>query len=141
MYIKQLSVFLENKAGTLAEVTTLLADHGIDLKSLSIAETSDFGILRLIVDDTDKAQKVLNEANYICKITQAIGIIIEDKPGTTAAVLRILADAGINVEYAYAFISHDTDKAYLICKVGDNEEATQILTNAGVKLACKADIF
>ena len=141
MSIVQISVFLENKPGRLADLTKLLADNGIDLKSLSIAETNDFGILRLIVDDHEKAQNVLSAGNYICKATKVIGVKLQDKPGGMAEVLQVFSKENISIEYAYAFISHDTDNAYMVCKVADEESATEKLQNAGIRIVSKEDIF
>lgn len=141
MNIMQISVFLENKVGRLSEVTSLLAENEIDLKALSISETHDFGILRLIVDDFDKAQKVLTDGQYICKTTKVIGVKLEDKPGGMAEVLKVFAEYGISIEYAYAFISHNTANAYMICKVANEDEAIQKLQQAGINIACKNDIF
>ena len=103
--IKQLSIFVENKAGRLAEITAVLADAGIDIRALSVADTTNFGILRLIVDKPDEAERILREAGLTVSLTGVIAVGIPDRPGGFAAAMRALADASIDIEYMYAFIS------------------------------------
>ncbi len=131
MIIKQISIFVENKAGRLAEITETIADAGIDIRALSIADTTDFGILRLIVDKPDEAALALKEAGLTVSITNVIAVGIDDTPGSFAKPMRYLANAGIDVEYMYAFISRDTEKAYVILRVADNEIATKVLLESG----------
>lgn len=134
MIIKQISIFVENKAGRLAEITETIAAAGIDIRALSIADTTDFGILRLIVDKPDEAASTLKAAGLTVSITNVIAIGIDDTPGAFAKPMRYLADAGIDVEYMYAFISRDTEKAYVILRVADNEAATKVLLESGCVL-------
>jgi hypothetical protein len=134
MIIKQISIFEENKAGRLAEITETIADAGIDIRALSIADTTDFGILRLIVDKPEAAALTLKEAGLTVSITNVIAVGIDDTPGAFSVPMRILADAGIDVEYMYAFISRDTQKAYVILRVADNDVATKVLLDKGVTL-------
>lgn len=124
MAIKQLSIFVENKSGALADITDILAGNNIDLRALSIAETQDFGILRLIVNDTDKAAKVLRDKNCVVNITEICAVAVPDAPGGLASVLRILADANIVVEYTYAFISNSKKDAYVVLRINENDLAT-----------------
>ena len=140
MTIQQLSIFVENKEGRLAEVADLLASNGIDLRALSLADTQDFGILRIIVSDAAKAARVLNDANYICSETPVLAVAIPDHPGGMAKVLDILAKAGMSLEYTYAFITRHTDCAYMICRLADNEKAIAALQAAGIDLASQSDI-
>ena len=105
MIIKQISIFVENKAGRLAEITEAIAAAGIDIRALSIADTTDFGILRLIVDKPEAAALALKEAGLTVSITNVIAVGIDDTPGAFSVPMRVLADAGIDVEYMYAFIS------------------------------------
>ena len=107
MEIKQISIFVENKPGRLAKITSLLAENSVDIRALSIADTTDYGILRLIVSDPEKAEKVLKEAKMTVSITHVLGIGIPDVPGGFSVAIKTLADAGISVEYAYAFITPD----------------------------------
>ena len=103
MYIRQISIFLANKSGTLAEVTDFLYQHKVNLRSLSIADTADFGILRIIVDRPEETLALLKEAHYTCTITDMLAVKIDDVPGSMAGVVRVLADNDISIEYAYAF--------------------------------------
>ena len=134
MIIKQISVFVENKAGRLAEITTLLAEAGVDIRALSVADTNDFGILRLIVNDPDKAEEMLKEHGYTVALTKVLAIGIHDQPGGLADPMKTLFEHHISVEYMYAFISKSVDTAYVILRVEDNERAAQVLQESGVKL-------
>lgn len=134
MIIKQISIFVENKAGRLAEITETIAKAEIDIRALSIADTTDFGILRLIVDKPEEAALTLKEAGLTVSITNVIAVGIDDTPGAFSVPMRILADAGIDVEYMYAFISRDTQKAYVILRVADNDVAAKALLDKGVTL-------
>ena len=125
MTINQISVFLENKPGQLAEFTRLLEENQIDMRALSIAETQDFGILRLIVDDPYKTVNVVKEAGYICAVTPVLAVEISDKPGSLVKLLTALGEGGINVEYSYAFIARK--KAYMAFRVNDPEKAVGVL--------------
>ncbi|UOO38668.1 ACT domain-containing protein [Oscillospiraceae bacterium CM] len=135
MTIDQISVFVENKPGKLVDVVETLGQNGIDLRAMSIADTSDFGILRLIVDDTSKALAVLREADCVTSVNPVLAVSVEDAPGSLAKVLRALSDAAISVEYVYAFITHEPGRAFVILRVEDNEKAAEILTQNGVKPA------
>jgi hypothetical protein len=141
MIVDQLSVFIENKLGTLAEVTGIMGVAGIDLRALSLADTAEFGVLRLIVNDPDKAFHMLKAAGYVVSITQALAVPIPDTPGGLAEALRILADERISVEYAYAFITRKLGNAYVILRVEDNERAQSALIAKGVKVPKDGNIF
>ena len=134
MNIKQISVFVENKKGRLAEITEALAKAKVDIRALSIADTTDFGILRLIVDKPDEAAIALKELGVTVSITNVIAIGIEDTPGAFSVPMRLLADAGIDVEYMYAFITRKSERAYVILRVNDNDIAAKILLDKGVEL-------
>lgn len=140
MAIKQLTVFIQNKKGTVVSVTEILAKNDINLRALSIAETQDFGILRLIVSDEAKAEKVLRENGYLIKVIDVVGVKIGDAPGKLTAALDVLDKANINVEYLYAFMARTEKHAYVVLRVEDNEEAESILTSAGFKMISVADI-
>ena len=140
MAIQQLTVFLENKQGKLAKITDLLAKEGIDLRALSIADTAEFGILRLIVSDVEKAKQILGKNNVLVKITDVVGVRLSDRPGELADVLLALDNAGINVEYLYAFLMPAADSAYVVLRVAENDEAEQILQKAGFCLVSAKDI-
>ncbi len=141
MFIKQLSVFVENKPGRLAEITTILEQRQIDIRALSIADTTDFGILRLIVNNPDEAEKSLKEAGFAVSLTQVIAIGIDDKPGGLAKALKLLYNADIGVEYMYAFVSRKGEKAYVILRLVDNEKAVEMFKHNGVELLECSDIY
>lgn len=141
MAISQISVFVENRPGRLADITAVLAENGIDIRALSIADTSDYGILRLIVNNPDDAVSVLKKEGMTASATQVLGIAIPDEPGGFAKAIRVLADADISVEYAYAFITPNIGKAYVIIRVENNEKAAAALTQAGIELIDQAEIF
>ncbi len=140
MAIKQLTVFVENKQGALVAITEALSAQGINLRALSIAETQDFGILRLIVNDTDAAQQVLTDAGYLIKITEVVGVKIGDAPGKLSAALKVLNDSNINMEYLYAFMARTEKHAYVVIRVEDNAAAEQALEDAGFHLITEPDI-
>ena len=135
MSVKQISVFLENKAGTMMAMTDTLAAHNIDMRALSLAETSDFGIVRLIVDDVYTASTVLKEAGFIHNITPVLGVCIPDEPGGLHRVLQVLSETGANVEYMYAFLGGSSSKhAYMIFRVQERKEAAAALRAKGIQL-------
>jgi hypothetical protein len=140
MAIRQLTVFVENKQGTIVSVTDILAKHNVNIRALSIAETEDFGILRLIVNDEATAVKTLEEAGFLIKITEVVGVKIGDAPGKLTAALKVLDDANVNVEYLYAFMARTERHAYVVLRVEENAEAESILVNAGFHLITDADI-
>ncbi len=134
MIIKQISIFVENKKGRLAEITETIAKSGANIRALSIADTTDFGILRLIVDKADEAAAALKEGGITVSVTNVIAIGIDDTPGSFSVPMRILSDAGIDVEYMYAFITRKSEKAYVILRVADNDAAAKVLMEKGVEL-------
>ena len=140
MTIKQLTVFVQNKKGTVVAVTDILAKNNINIRALSIAETQDFGILRLIVNDEKAAEKVLAENGYLIKVIDVVGVKIGDAPGKLTEILGVLDKAGINVEYLYAFMARTEKHAYVVLRVEDNAIAEQVLADAGVKMISEADI-
>jgi hypothetical protein len=141
MTIDQLSVFVENRPGRLAEITGILGDAGIDLRAMSIADTKDFGILRVIVNEPTRALEVLRAADCVVSVTQVLAVSIEDTPGSLSRVLRILADADISIEYLYAFITRKKDSAYVIFRVEDAVRAEERFTAHGVKTAGAAELY
>jgi len=141
MTIEQISVFVENKIGCLVEVTDVLAQHNVDMRALSIAETPDFGILRAIVNDPKKTAKLLSDAGYICKETPVLAVSIEDRPGGLNKVLHVLRDNSINLEYTYAFAGRRTEIAYMVLRVNDSDRAAKVLEENGVKLLSADEIF
>ncbi len=140
MAIKQLTVFIQNKKGTVVSVTDILSKNNINLRALSIAETQDFGILRMIVSDEKAAEAVLSENGYLIKVIDVVGVKIGDKPGKLTAALDVLDKADINVEYLYAFMARTENHAYVVLRVEDNAVAENLLTDAGFKMITEADI-
>lgn len=128
MKIKQISIMIENKAGKLAEATKILAERGINLRALSIADTRDFGILRIIVDDPEQANELLAKAGFLTKVTDVFSVAVPDHPGGMDEIVRKLASSGVGIEYAYAFPSSDPKTAYMIFRVDNNEKAEQVLS-------------
>jgi hypothetical protein len=132
MGIKQISVFLENNAGRLGEVTKVLADAGINLRAISIADTADFGILRLIVNDQEKAVKALTSAGFTTRITNVAAVEIEDKPGSLARVMELFQKSSVNIEYLYASLEGNVGKAVVIFKLEDHEKGLALIKENGL---------
>jgi len=141
MRVKQVSVFLENRAGRLDEVAELLGSKKINIRALSLADTSDFGILRLIVNKPDDARKVLHDAGFTTRFTEVIAVEVPDKPGGLAQVLRIFKDCGLNVEYLYAFVEKRAQGAVVIFRVEEIDRAIGILQQKGVKLLTGEEVY
>lgn len=138
--IKQISVFMENKKGRLAAMTKVLADNGIDLVSLSIADTTDFGILRCIVNDLNKAVEVLRSNGFTVNTTDVIGLEVPDTPGGLYSVLEVLSDNDISVGYLYSFVKKETNNALIMMKTDDTEKAIKVLTDNNIKMVDQQDI-
>jgi len=140
MAIRQLSVFLENRHGTLVEVTELLAAEGIDIRAMSLADTQDFGILRLIVNDPEKAKAALAKIGFIASVNEVLAVAINDNPGALSEVIHVLAGANVNIEYMYAFLGNHKGNAYVVLRVMDNDSTAAVLEAAGIPLVSEADI-
>lgn len=138
MPIKQISVFLDNQQGRLAEVIGTIAAAGINLQALSLAETKDFGMLRLILDDPEKAQQVLKSGGFIVQVTDVIAVEVEDKPGGLSRVLEILTSARMNIEYCYASIERRENNAIIVLKIENPEPAVDLLKRNRVPLVTQA---
>jgi len=131
MSIRQISIFLENRPGQLSAICRGLSDAGINIATLSLADTSDFGIVRMIVDDHDKARTVLTEKGHVVNVREVIGVCVPDRPGGMAEVMQVLDAAGANIEYSYAFAFHKGEKAVLVFRFEDNAKAESALKAAG----------
>ena len=134
MKVEQISIFLENKSGRVAEVTNVLAEAGINIRALALADTADFGILRLIVNDTDKANRLLREKGFTAAKTDVLAVEVPDKPGGLAGIMNIMKDEGINVEYMYAFVEKSGVNAIIICRFDNLEKAVEVLQKRGVRI-------
>ena len=127
MIIKQISIFVENKPGRLAEITGIIAKNNINIRALCVADTTHFGILRIIVDNPEEVERVLKDAGLTVSITSVITACIHDKPGGLASVLKLFADNGIQIEYMYAFIAKSDNEAYVVMRIEDEDTAAKLL--------------
>jgi len=140
MTIRQLSIFVENKPGKIAAVTKLLADAGIDLRALSVADTQDFGVLRLIADDTEKAIALLKEAGYVVSGTEIAAVRVPDLPGALSALLEAMNGDGVNLEYMYPIFTKERDYCYMALRVEDVAAAVKRLQEHGYQMAAPEDL-
>ena len=140
MTISQLSIFAENKPGTLAEITHALGNAGVDIRAMSIADTSDFGIFRMIVSNTEKAKEALTDIGCIVSVTNVIAVLIPDSPGALNDILTLFADNGVNLEYMYAFVTMSKQNAYAVLRVEDNAQAIELLSKKGIQFVSDEDI-
>jgi hypothetical protein len=127
MSVKQISVFLENKKGRLAEVTRILSRERINIRALSLADTADFGVLRIIVNDSDKCLAALKAASFVAQVTEVMAVEVQDKPGGLSRILEVLDGENVNVEYMYAYVEKSRDNAIVICKINDRSRAMDVL--------------
>jgi hypothetical protein len=141
MKVKQISIFLENKSGRLAQVTAALGENNINIRALSIADTTDFGILRLIVNKPDKAFRVLKEEGFTVGFTEVIAVEVADKPGGLAQVLQLLDRAGINIEYLYAFVQKTADAALVVFRVEQLDQAVKVLMENGIRVMSGDEVY
>jgi len=141
MKVRQISVFIENRAGRLETVARLLGEAGINIRALSLADTSDFGILRLIVNKPEEAQAMLRQQGFTIKLTDVVAVEVPDVPGGLARVLGLLGAKGLNVEYMYAFVEKSTDKAVLVFRFDNAAEAVATLQRGGVRILREEDVL
>ncbi|MGI6298705.1 MAG: acetolactate synthase [Saccharofermentanales bacterium] len=141
MLVRQISVFLENKSGRLAEVTRNLCEENIDIRALYIADTTEYGILRMLVDRPEDALKVLTDNGFTVHATDVIAIAVEDKPGCLEEPLRILSEAGISLEYLYAYVGRTTPNAVIVLRVENNEQALSKFTEAGICILSPQEVY
>jgi hypothetical protein len=141
MKVEQISIFLENKSGRLADVAGVLAQAGINIRALSLADTTDFGILRLIVNDTEKAKEVLKENGFTVGKTEVIAVEVSDRPGGLAAILNIMKNNGINVEYMYAFVQKSGGNAIIIFRFDELEKAIGTLQEGGIRILKGEEVY
>ena len=134
MNVEQISIFLENKSGRLAEVTSVLSEAGINIRALYLADTADFGILRLIVNDTEKSRQVLKDHGFTVEKTKVVAIEVPDRPGGLSSILNTIKNEGINVEYMYAFVEKSGENAIVIFRFDELEKSIDILQQAGVRI-------
>ncbi len=140
MSVNQISVFLENRAGQLAEITNVLADNGVDLRAISIAETADYGVLRMIVDNAEKTTGILLKNGYILSMTPVLVVGVPDQPGGLAPVLSVLAEGSIDIEYMYSLFTPEQGKAYMVFRISDEAKFVELMTAHGMQLATAAEL-
>lgn len=138
--VYQISVFLENRAGQFAEITGILAESHIDLRAISIAETTDYGVLRIIVDDAEKATAILMQHGYLMSMTPVQVVAVPDQPGGVASVLAILAEGNIDIEYMYSLFTHKEGKSYIVFRVAEAERFRDLLSAHGIVLSTNKDL-
>ncbi len=134
MKVEQISIFLENKPGALAEVTRILGETGVNIRALSLADTKDFGILRLIVNDNEKAKEVLGQKGFTVRKTEVVAVEVPDRPGGLADIMKVLAEARINVEYLYAFVQQSGENAIIIFRFDETDRAIAVLSEKKVAI-------
>ena len=139
--IKQISVFVENKSGRLSDILNVIGKNGIDISALSIADTTDFGIVRMIVNDPDKAAEILKSNNLVVKVTDVIALAVADKPGGLSGEIEKLKNAGISIEYMYAFIGKSDKGALVIVRVENPEKALEVLKDENVTVVSPEEVY
>lgn len=141
MKISQVSVFIENQSGRVYEITRLMGDNKINIRALSLADTSDFGIIRFIVNKPDEAQEVLKSAGFTVGRNDVLAVAVADQPGGLANLLQVLDSSSLNVEYMYAFVNHSGKDAVMIFRFDDVDTAAEILTKNGIRLLPEGELF
>lgn len=141
MKVEQISVFLENKPGALAEVTRILGEAGVNIRALSLADTKDFGILRLIVNDNEKARDILGRKGLTVRKTEVVAVVVPDRPGGLADILKVLFESGINVEYLYAFVQHSGKEAIIIFRFDETDRAIEVLSQKNLRILKGQELY
>ncbi len=140
MKVTQISVFLENRKGRLAEVTSMLGEGGVNIRALTIAETDEFGVLRIVVDAPEKALEMMRAHRFVATVTDIVAVEVDDKPGGLAAVLGAVNDAGLNIEYMYGFVEKKTDRALMVFRFDEPDRALEVLGKKGLHVVGQSDI-
>jgi len=141
MLIKQLSIFIPNKKGSLSELTDILIAHNIDIRAIAVFDTAEFGILRIVVDDPDSALDILNREGVVAKVSKVIAVEPEDRPGSLNQIFTILKNADINIDYVYSFIMRKKEMPYIVIKADQQEKAVEELTAHGINVINKEEIY
>ncbi len=140
MKITQISVFLENRRGRLYDVCSLLGSHSVNIRALTIAETESFGVLRIVVDHSDIAIKLLRDNQFVANFTDVVAIEVPDQPGGLASILKLLSEHDVNIEYMYGFVEKFSDKALLVMRFEDTDFAQQVLAKQHIRVVTEKDI-
>jgi hypothetical protein len=141
MLIKQISIFIPNKKGSLSQLTDILIAHNIDIRAIAVFDTSEFGILRIVVDDPDRALEILNREGAVAKVSKVIAVEPEDKPGSLNHIFNILRDADINIDYVYSFIMRKKEMPYIVLKADNQEKAVEVLSANGINVINKEEVY
>ncbi len=141
MLIKQVSVFIPNQKGQLAQLTDVLIAHNIDIRAIAVFDTKEFGILRMVVDDPDRTVEILKEEGIVAKISKVLAVEPEDKPGALNEIFTVLKENNLNVEYIYSFVMRKTEMPYIVMKLDDQERGAQILSANGINVVNKSEIY
>ncbi|MEG1584773.1 MAG: ACT domain-containing protein [Anaerovorax sp.] len=141
MLIKQISIFIPNRKGSLSELTDILIAHKIDIRAIAVFDTTEFGILRIVVDDPDKAVEILSGAGVVAKVSKVLAVEPEDKPGALNEIFHILGDHNLNIEYIYSFIMRKTEMPYVVLKLDDQERGAKVLSANGINVINKSEIY
>ncbi|WP_027399745.1 ACT domain-containing protein [Anaerovorax odorimutans] len=141
MLIKQISIFTQNKKGSLSQITEILDAHKIDIRAIAIFDTTEYGILRMVVDDPDKAVELLKAEGIVAKVSKVIAVEPEDKPGALNEIFTVLRDNDLNIEYIYSFVMRKTEMPYIVLKLDNQETAVNILVENGINVVNKDDIY
>ncbi|MEN8258190.1 MAG: ACT domain-containing protein [Thermodesulfobacteriota bacterium] len=141
MKVEQIAIFLENKSGRMADITSILAQNGINIRAMSLADTADFGILRLIVNDTEKARNVLKDSGFTVGTTEVIVTEVSDKPGGLAHVLQVIKEGGLNIEYMYAFTQKSGETGLIIFRFDELDRAIDLLAKADIRLLSGDEVY
>ena len=141
MLIKQISIFIPNKKGSLSQLTDILSANNIDIRAIAVFDTTEFGIRRIVVDNPDKAVELLKEEGIVAKVSKVLAVECEDKPGAFNEIFDLLSSHDINIEYIYSFVMRKTEMPYIVMKLNDQERAAEILTAHGINVVNKDEIY
>jgi len=141
MLIKQISIFIPNKKGSLSELTDILVANNIDIRAIAVFDTAEFGILRIVVDDPDKAVEILKAEGIVAKVSKVLAVEPEDKPGSLNEIFTILKDNEINIDYIYSFVMRKNEMPFIVLKVDEQEKAADILAKNGINVVNKEEIY
>lgn len=141
MQIKQISVFISNQKGSLAELTDILITHGIDIRAISVFDTADFGILRMVVSDPNKAVEVLQQEGFVAKVSKVLAVEPDDEPGSLNRIFTLMKDHDINIDYIYSFVMRKREMPYIVLKADDLKRAADVLSSNGINVVNKEEVY
>lgn len=141
MLIKQISVFIRNKKGSLSQLTDILIAHNIDIRAIAVFDTTEFGILRMVVDDPDRAVDLLKTEGIVAKVSKVLAVEPEDKPGALNEIFTVLRDHDLNIEYIYSFVMRKTEMPYIVLKLDDQQRGAEVLLSNGINVVNKDEVY